>query len=341
MKNILKIIISLVLIFATGCLKDNIVPVVNFELDGTAKILRYLESQGDIVNTEAAPWLISTTDVFNDLGQLSILDIRNQDEYVSGHIESSINVSSSRLYEVVDSLYAVFPLKKIVVVSKNGQSSSYFVSLLRLAGFDKVFSLNRGMAYWHTDFANDWLQALGNSDSMFGNYEYPKLPFSDLPKLDFPSTLITEQEKTIYRIKELIKIGFISNINYMTSLGSNVLIYNFVVCYGKPALYGAPRDLGSRGHPVGAVWFMNSKFEFRSVESLQTLPNDRPILIYSSDGQLSACMVAYLCVLGYDAKTLLFGANQLFYTRMNLDPNLVGDVFKTSEIMNYPYATGK
>jgi hypothetical protein len=25
---------------------------------------------------------------------------------------------------------------------------------------------------------------------------------------------------------------------------------------------------------------------------------------------------------------------------MNLDPNLVGDAFKTSEIMNYPYATG-
>jgi rhodanese-related sulfurtransferase len=224
MRNILKIIISLVLIFATGCLKDNIVPVVNFELDETAKILQYLESQGDVVNTEAAPWLISATDVYNDLGQLFILDTRNQDEYVSGHIESSINVSSSRLYEVVDSLNTLFPLKKIVIVSKNGQSSSYFVSLLRLAGFDNIFTLNRGMAYWHTDFAGEWLQALGNSVFGFNNYEYPKLPFSDLPKLDFPSTLSTEQEKTIYRIKDLIKIGFISNINYMTSLGSNVLI---------------------------------------------------------------------------------------------------------------------
>jgi rhodanese-related sulfurtransferase len=336
MKNILKIIISLVLIFTTGCLKDNIVPVVNFELDGTAKILRYLESQGDVVNTEAAPWLISATDVYNDLGQLFILDIRTQDEYMFGHIESSINVSSSRLYEVVDSLNTLFPLKKIVIVSKNGQSSSYFVSLLRLAGFDNIFTLNRGMAYWHTDFAGEWLQAIGNSDSGFNNYEYPKLPFSDLPKLEFPSTLSTEQEKTIYRIKDLIKIGFISGINYVTNSPSTY----FVVCYGKPALYGAPRELGARGHPAETVWFWTSKFEFRSAESLQTLPNDRHIVIYSSDGQLSACMVAYLRVLGYDTKTLLFGANQLFYTRMNLDPNLVGDAFKTTEIMNYPYATG-
>jgi hypothetical protein len=73
---------------------------------------------------------------------------------------------------------------------------------------------------------------------------------------------------------------------------------------------------------------------------LQTLPNDRPILIYSGDGQLSACMTAYLTVLGYDAKTLLFGANQLFYFRLSTDPNLTQYAFSNADIMNYPYLTG-
>jgi len=341
MKYLLKIFVPLVLIFSTGCLDDNVVPVVNFELDETAKILQYLESQGDVVNSEAAPWLESAANVYSDLGNYFILDIRTTNEYVQGHIENSLNISISRLYDVVDSLYTLFPMKKIVLVSKNGQASAYFVSFLRLAGFDNIFTLNRGMAYWHIDFAGEWLQALGNSDSMFGNYEYSKLPFSNLPKLDLPATLTTAQEKTIYKIKDLIKTGFISNVNYTTNLGTNVLNSHFVVCYGKPGLYGAPRDLGERGHPAEAVWFLNkSKFEFRSVESLQTLPANRHMVIYSGDGQLSASMVAYLRVLGYDAKTLLFGANQLFYFRMMLDPNLVEDAFIPENIPNYPYVSG-
>ena len=96
-----------------------------------------------------------------------------------------------------------------------------------------------------------------------------------------------------------------------------------------------------KGHPVGTIWYWdNPVFEFRSIKSLQTLPSNSPIIIYSADGQLSACMAGYLTVLGYNVKTLLFGANQLFYTRMRSDPELNGDAFKFEEINNYPYVTG-
>lgn len=337
-----KIIVSLVLLFFTSCLNDNNLMNNNIELDESAKILRYIESIGDFANTDLAPGLVSATELYNNTLQYYILDIRTSQEFSSGHIESAQNIESSKLYEVVDSLNTINHLHKIVVVSKNGQASAYYVCLLRLAGFTNVYTLNFGMASWNNYFAAEWLTSINNDDDLFLNIEYPKRPYVSLPKLEFPSSLITEEEKTIYRIKEIIKKGFVSGINYSQNLSQGLIESHFLVCYGKPQLYGAPRDLGSRGHPENAVWFKDTPlFEFRSVYGLQTLPNDQPIMIYSGDGQLSACLAAYLTFLGYNIKTLLFGANQLFYYRLNADLSLAEYVFSTDDIMNYPYSVGE
>jgi rhodanese-related sulfurtransferase len=341
MTNTLKIFFLGVALVFQSCLNDNAVPVDDIVLDETAEILRYLESIGDFPNTELAPALVYSPVLFSNSSQYFILDIRTPQEFSAGHIDLAINISSEKLYDAVDSLNMNYPNKKIAVVSKNGHASSYFVCLLRLAGYENVFSLNYGMASWNMFFANEWFSALNDVDHTFINIEYPKKPFTHLPKLEFPSSLRNIQEKTIYRIKEIIGKGFINGISYIEKFSTSIANTHFLVCYGQPGLYGAPRDLGSRGHPENAVWYRDAYlFEFRSVNSLQTLPNDLPILIYSGDGQLSACMAAYLNVLGYDVKTLLFGANQLFYWRLNADPQLAEYVFSTSDVMNYPYISG-
>lgn len=344
MKYLLKILFTLVLIILPGCLEDKIIPVVNFELDETAKMLEYLESQGDFANTDAAPGLISAPEIYNNPGQFSILDIRTTDEYSIGHIENSLNVSTYRLYEIVDSLHSIYPLKKIVLVSNNGQASAYFVCLLRLSGFNNTFTLKYGMAYWHIDFAGEWLNSLRDEEDLntYQNQSYPKMPLTTLPRLDIPASLGDAKEKTIYRIKEVIKKGFKPGINYSDNFDTNIKSSHLKICYGQEKLYVyPPRDLGSMGHAPGTIWYVSHpNFEFRSLENLQTLPTDFPIIIYSGDGQLSSCLAAYLTVLGYNVKTLLFGANQLFYTRMRLDPQLIGDAFKPEEINDYPYLTG-
>ncbi len=179
MKQLYKILLSIILIITNGCLKDKNIPTVNFELDKTAKILNYFESQGDFVNTDQAPGLISATQLFSNQSEYTILDIRPVDEFINGHIQNSILVSIDRLYDIVDSLYSLDKTKKISIVSKNGQSSAYFVCLLRLAGFDNTFSVKYGMAYWNIDFAEDWLQSLKDeNDVIYTNENYPKLPLS-------------------------------------------------------------------------------------------------------------------------------------------------------------------
>jgi hypothetical protein len=74
---------------------------------------------------------------------------------------------------------------------------------------------------------------------------------------------------------------------------------------------------------------------------LQTIPADSSVLIYDANGQLGACITAYLRVLGYDAKTLLFGGNHiLYYNRITSTAPLIPFAFDVSDIKNYPYVTG-
>lgn len=340
MKKRFKLFFLLFALIFQSCLDDNAVPVEDIVLDDTAEILRYLESIGDFPNTELAPALVTATELFNNISQYFILDIRTPQEFSSGHIELAINLTSSNLYEIVDSLYNTHPNKKIVIVSQNGQASSYFACLLRLAGFENVYTLNFGMASWNMFFADEWFGALDSVDQSFTNIEYPKRPFTHLPKLELPPSLKTIQEKTIYTITEIIGKGFINGINYSENISTGIANTHLLICYGEVRLYNE-FAIGGKGHPENTVWFKNATlFEFRSVNSLQTLPNDQPILIYSGDGQLSACMVAYLTVLGYNVKTLLFGANQLFYARLNSEPEITKYVFSVQDIMNYPYITG-
>ena len=342
MKQFIKIFLVIILILTNSCIKDENIPIIDFELNKTAKILNYFESEGDFANSDQAPGLISAEQLFNYQSEYTILDIRPANEFVNGHIQNSVNVGIDRLYEIVDSLYSMYQTKKISIVSKNGQSSAYFVCLLRLAGFNNTYSLKYGMAYWHINFADDWLQNLKDEEDFNNtNENYPKLPLSPLPLPDFPSALTSDRDLAVYRIKQVISQGFVDGVNYETNFNVLTNPANTKICYGQERLYIMPPLQDGKGHSLGTIWYRDiPSYDFRSIKNLQTVPVNSPIIIYSADGQLSACMTAYLTVLGYKVKTLLFGANQLFYTRMRSDPQLSGDAFKIEEINNFPYVTG-
>jgi hypothetical protein len=96
------------------------------------------------------------------------------------------------------------------------------------------------------------------------------------------------------------------------------------------------------GHPDDTRSYLDAPhFEFRSHQYLQTLPASNEIFMYDYNGQQAASMSAYLRVLGYDVKFLLFGANQLFYSRMHNDPELSVYIFSLQKIRNYPFVSGK
>ena len=337
--NILKILS--VFIFICGCIEDNITPPLTGELDAVAEMILYFESKGDFPNSDLAPALIEAEEVFSNLNSLLIIDIRPSDEFINGHIEGAVNIKFDSLYNFVQTNFSAGH-SKIVIVSKNGQSSAYFTCLLRLAGFDNVYSLNYGMAVWNLVFSNEWLANIGDSPgaNYFMNDYFEKNPVTPLPEISIANPEESIEKRVKARIELIISEGFISNIIYTDILNPD----SYLVCYGKRILYSARKigPLAERGHPEGATSYLDATFyDFRSVNFLQTLPNSTKILIYDYNGQLAACITAYLRVLGYDAKFLMFGANRLFHSRMIFEPELQVYAFTNTLINNYPYITGQ
>lgn len=336
------ILIAFVLTISS-CIEDNITPPLTGDLNPVGEMLQHFESNGDFANSNSAPALIQAEEVFNNLNTYLLIDIRPESEFVNGHIENSVNVASDSLYDFVEiNFNSDYP--KIVLISKNGHSSSYFSCLLRLAGFDNVYTLEYGMASWNVDFADEWLSNIGDYSGLpnWTNNPFPKNDYTDLPEVSFTNPNDPIEVRVKSRIKEVVALGFKQAVVFYTSLPS--FNNKYPVCYGKSYLYNARRNFifAELGHPDNTRSYVDAPlFEFRSYLSLQTLPNSDEIFMYDYNGHQSATMTAYLRVLGYDVRMLLFGANQLFYSRMVDDPELNGLIFTSQKIRNYPYVTGR
>ena len=50
---------------------------------------------------------------------------------------------------------------------------------------------------------------------------------------------------------------------------------------------------------------------------LKTLPTNKQVVVYCWTGQTSANLAAYLRVIGYDAKSLTYGANGMIYDKLS------------------------
>lgn len=333
----LSTIVSIVFLL-NSCIDDNISPPFTGELNSTAELLVYFESIGDFANSEFAPALIDAEEVNANLNDYLIIDVRENIDFIAGHIEGAVSVASDSLYSFIESIIPQ-NYQKIILVSKNGHASAYYTCLLRLSGFNNVYTLNFGMASWHFDFADEWFNALEDLEEAreFTDDSFSKSDFTNLPMLNFNNPSASIEEKARERIFLLLDTGFKNTEVYRSSF--DLFENDLLICYGTSILYSS--KLHGIGHKVGTIHYMSSPlYELRSVNYLQTLPPNKTILIYSFNGQLSACITAYLRTLGYNAITLKFGANQIFYNNMFVHPELAAYAFDQSDIRNFPYVRG-
>jgi rhodanese-related sulfurtransferase len=325
-------------IFLSGCLKDNPIETLK-DMQDSAELLVYFETNGDYINsTSKMPSFVKASEVYSNLNKYLILDIRSKEKFRDGHIEGAINIEMKDLFDFVsrmsDSLY-----QKIVIVSSTGQSASYATSLLRLAGFDKVYSLQWGMASWNLQFANEWYRLVKNS-FLVGRYtfqNYPKPGYSELPKVELGNGTTPELVKA--RVKKLLEEGFekvridIDEIMKTYNNQNGTLSY-FVICYAPTRLY----NIRDNGHPPTSVRYQPYE-DLKSTTYLQTLPPDKPIAVYEDTGEISAYVVAYLKMLGYNAYSINLGANGMIGEDQSTGTRIIR--LKSSDIMNYPFVTGE
>jgi rhodanese-related sulfurtransferase len=213
---------------------------------------------------------------------------------------------------------------KIVLVCYSGQSAAYFSSLLRIAGYDNVYSMNWGMSSWRVDFAeNSWLK---NTKDDFADKVVTeasdKGPKGNLPAL---STGKTEAEAILRaRLEELFATPYKESIAKSSDVFANPDNY-YIVDYNRMDRY-------EKGHIPNAVQY-EPNGSLTSTADLMTLPADKKIVVNGTTGQETAYVVAYLDVLGYDASNIAYGANS--YMHNTLKDNGWG-AFTKKEVNMYP-----
>ncbi len=312
--------------FVASCDKEEEVVVNEAEV-----LVEYLESADsplgkDYVNTDLAA-IITATDVhtLNVTDQIYIIDIRSAADFAVGHIENAVNVTFANLLNHIEGV-DLTPYTKVAIACYTGQTACYATTLLRLMGYSKVYALKFGMASWHADFAALWNNAKSNLyATQFVTTSTAKGEKGELPVLETGKT--TGEEILETRINEAFTIGFSDATKVSSTTLFAGLSNYYIVNYWPAAQYADP------GHVPGAIQYEPKQTLKLSVD-LKTLPTDKPIAVYCYTGQGSAALVAYLRLLGYDAKTVMFGANGMIYDIM------VGksmSTFKESDIMGYDY----
>ena len=79
-----------------------------------------------------------------------VVDVREENEYLKGHIVNSIHVPMSYLNERLKELEK-YKDKPIIVGCRSGQRSAQACATLKKHGFESVYNLTGGVMAWQSD----------------------------------------------------------------------------------------------------------------------------------------------------------------------------------------------
>jgi rhodanese-related sulfurtransferase len=321
--------------FLTSCdNEDEATPINESETLAT-----YLESTDcplgkDYVNTDL-PSIMTAEEVktLNETGQVYIIDIRSKADYDSGHIKNANLVTFANILSHIKTV-DMAKYTKVAVVCYTGQTAGYATSLLRFLGYSKVFTMKWGMSSWNSYFAGKWNAAVANGNayaSQFTATATEKGAKGNMPTLTTGKT--TGQTILESRVDSLLAKGFgPASVSSATLFGS--LTNYYIVNYWPADQYADP------GHVPGAMQY-TPKASMKLAADLKTLPTNKTIAVYCYTGHTSAFLVAYLRLLGYDAKSVLYGNNSMIFDKMvaynTANPTKKMSVFGPSEIKEYAY----
>ncbi|MCJ8502856.1 rhodanese-like domain-containing protein [Desulfatitalea alkaliphila] len=333
--TLFAILAALGILFFTGC--AHMGPKTE-AVNETELLVAFFESERDYIHE--GPSFVMTaqalrTNLLTKPRAQYLIDIRSPEAFARGHIRGSVHVPFDQLYTHIKGIDAK-SYENIVLICFAGQASAYGVSLLRAVGYENTVSLKWGISSWAAVFAQEsWLRNISNARAgeFISDPSPPKNPPGELPRIHTGKT--TPQEIIEARVARLFEEGFgpvmLGQCCLFNDFYSNGGFY--VVNYWPPELYQNP------GHTQCAINYPPGEKPFRSDTYLKTLSTRVPNLIYCFTGQTSAYIAGYLKILGYDARSLLFGANSMIYDKMK-EAGVANTFLPEKEIMNYDYVRG-
>jgi len=327
MKNLLKL--SFLMFLLSGMLfvscgktdDDNNDPVnKNFETLKTYLIDNSMDLPDVLTGwiTTAENIYTTNTDSTPD-NDFYIIDIRSGADFTTGHIANSVNSTFGDILTAAANADG----HKIAVVCYTGQTASHAVVALRLSGFPDAVVMKWGMSGWNAN--NDHCTGgCGNTAAASGQWE--AAPGNIATNIEFGDPVITSSKTTG---EDLLKEG----VANLLADGFNKITNADVLADPSAYFinnYWAEADVTHYGHIKGAYRILplslaNGEYKY--------LPSDKTIVTYCWTGQTSSMVTAYLKVLGYDVKSLVFGANGMIHD------DLQSHKWNVSLAKSYPLVT--
>ena len=300
---------------------NNLNPPNEFET-----LLSFLEANRDFINTDAAPALVPADEVKKNSKnpKYHIIDIRTATWFEYGHVKNAANVQPADLLNHFQNSITPSEYDKIVLICYSGQSAAYFSGLLRIAGYDNVYSMNWGMSSWRVDFAeNSWLK--NTSDDFNAKLETSSNEKAAKGAAPAISTGKTEGEAILTaRLEKAFATPYKESIVKASAVFEQPNDY-YIIDYNGADRYAL-------GHIPQAVQY-NPNGSLSSTTDLLSIPTDKKVLVYGPTGQETAYVVAYLNILGYDAGNLAYGGNSFMHQTLK-DNNW--EAFTKKEVNMFP-----
>jgi rhodanese-related sulfurtransferase len=308
LNRIMFLMLILPFLLVTSCKDDDPVPVNPIEPSASFDILsEYLVESDmdlpDVLGAVGGSWIAARPATMGEidgfLASRYVIDIRGAEDYNLGHIEGAVNSSLGSIVADAENAEG----KQILVVCYTGQTASHATVALRLSGFGNAQVLKWGMSGWTTVGANDhWSGATSSAGKESPNWTMD----ATAPVETFTNPTFTTTSTDGATILE-------ERVAVMTAGGFKGVASTDV--YGNPANYHinnywAQADVDKYGHIDGAYRINPLSLAGSEMNSLDP---DVPVITYCWTGQTSSMITAYLTVLGYDAKSLKFGANSMIY----------------------------
>ena len=291
--------------------KQEVVPQVSKPVaigNETFLLLKDLKENGDYVNSKVFPSLIKASIVNESLGKnILVVDMRSSEQFAAGHIKSAVNKKFEELPSFFETGIKPFEYDKIILVSEDGQISSYTTCLLRLMGYGNVYSMRWGMSAWNNKYAQEgWLKGVsGKYESKLENSVNERPAALGMP--DLKTGLLSGSEIGAARFRKLFEEGT-----------ADILITADEV-FGNPQKYYIinldRKDKYEDGHIPGSVRY-KPEGTLGYTDELASIPFDKSVVVYCGTGHNSGFATAYLRLFGYDAHTLKYGNNGFMYDKM-------------------------
>jgi rhodanese-related sulfurtransferase len=297
MKKLL--VLSFAFLFvAVSCKKVTDEPTSDFDTMTTYMVENGMDLP-DVLNA----WIVgppALEDVQSFISTYDIIDIRGPQDYAAGHIEGAVNSTLANILTTAENT-----TKTILVVCYTGQSAGHGVVALRLSGYDAKV-LKWGMSGWRLDMAGPWLANSGPDNGITGIGHTNWVTTGTLPAENFddPTINIGGNGANILeaRVEYMLLNGFSGVVNTsVLDMPTDYFINNF----------WDETDVDHYGHISGAYRIKPLSIAGGEINNLDP---DETVVTYCWTGQTSSMITAYLTVLGYDAKSLKFGANGMIYT---------------------------